>query len=78
MSLPRVDRRGDIDSRYRDCELGPFDVRGFFSFIFFGGEVKFAEDVQFFLLFWGISFLFFFLSFSVGEERSGDFEERRS
>lgn len=77
MSLPRVDRRGDIDSRYRDCELGPFDVRGFFSFIFFGGEVKFAEDVQFFLLFWG-HFFSFFLSFSVGEERSGDFEERRS
>lgn len=76
MSLPRVDRRGDIDSRYRDCELGPFDVRGFFSFIFFGGEVKFAEDVQFFLLFWG-NFFSFFLSFSVGEERS-DFEERRS
>lgn len=76
MSLPRVDRRGDIDSRYRDCELGPLDVRGFFSFIFFGGEVKFAEDVQFFLLFWG-NFFSFFLSFSVGEERS-DFEERRS
>lgn len=66
MSLPRVDRRGDIDSRYRDCELGSFDVRGFFSFIFFGGEVKFAEDVQFFLLFWGISFLFFFFEFFGG------------
>lgn len=32
---------------------------------------------NFFFYFGGVSFLFF-LSFSVGEERSGDFKERRS